>query len=156
MSDKPNGQGVSPDCRLAKHLIPIAIAIIHQDGKYLMQLRDNIPNIIYPGVWGLFGGHVEPGENPEAGLKRELIEEINYPVEQLTKFNSYNDHRYARHVFSCHLSVTIDSLELNEGDDFGLLTLAEIKNGFGYSPKNRELRALGDLPRQIILDFIAA
>ena len=141
--------------RPSQQPIPIAIAIIHQDGKYLMQLRDNIPNIIYPGVWGLFGGHVEPGENPEAGLKRELIEEINYPVKQLTKFNSYNDYRYARHVFYCHLSVTIDSLELNEGDDFGLLTLTEIKNGFGYSPKNQELRALGDLHRQIILDFIA-
>lgn len=41
--------------------ISVAIAIIHQDGKYLMQLRDDLPTIAYPGVWGFFGGHIEPG-----------------------------------------------------------------------------------------------
>ncbi|MEO0834695.1 MAG: NUDIX domain-containing protein [Cyanobacteria bacterium J06642_3] len=69
-----------------KSLTSIAVAIIYQDGKYLMQLRDDVPHIIHPGVWGFFGGHLEPGEEPEAGLKRELIEEINYHVEQVTLF----------------------------------------------------------------------
>lgn len=32
--------------------ISVAIAIIYQDGKYLMQLRDDLPTIAYPGVWG--------------------------------------------------------------------------------------------------------
>ena len=60
--------------------IPAAMAIIHQDDKYLMQLRDDIPNIVYPGVWGFFGGHLKSQENPEMGLKRELIEKINYSL----------------------------------------------------------------------------
>lgn len=30
----------------------------------------------YPGHWDLVGGHVEPGESPEAALSRELREEI--------------------------------------------------------------------------------
>jgi 8-oxo-dGTP diphosphatase len=30
----------------------------------------------YPGVWDLFGGHIEPGEQPEQTLIRELWEEL--------------------------------------------------------------------------------
>jgi len=53
-------------------MIFVALAILEQDGRFLMQLRDDIPTILYPGVWGLFGGHLEAGESPEIGLKREL------------------------------------------------------------------------------------
>ncbi len=136
--------------------IPVTMAIIHQDGKYLMQLRDDFPHILYPGVWGLFGGHLEPGEKPEAGLKRELIEEINYHVEQLTTFNCYADAQVMRYIFSCPLTVAIDQLELNEGWDLGLLTPQEIEHGYGYSQKADESRPLGDIHRQIMLDFIAS
>jgi len=30
----------------------------------------------YPGVWDIFGGHIEPGEQPEQTLIRELQEEL--------------------------------------------------------------------------------
>lgn len=139
-----------------KQPIPVTMAIIYQNGKYLMQLRDNIPNILYPGVWGLFGGHLDPGEEPEAGLKRELIEEINYSVEELTLFRAYGDRQYLRYLFSCPLNVSLEQLELNEGEDLNLLTLAEIENGHGYSPKAKKLKPLGNIHRQIMLDFIAA
>lgn len=140
---------------LTKQLTPVAIAIIYQNDKYLMQLRDNFPHIANPGVWGLFGGHIESGEDPEAGLKRELIEEINYPVEQLRGFRCYADNKVIRYVFSCPLVVSIDQLELNEGWDFGLLTIAEINSGYGYSQKSGQSKPLGAIHRQIMLDFIA-
>lgn len=135
--------------------IPVTMAIIYQNGKYLMQLRDDIPNILYPGVWGLFGGHLDPGEEPKAGLKRELIEEINYPVEQLSLFRAYGDRKYMRYLFSCPLNISLDRLELNEGEDLSLLTPSEIEQGYGYSPKADRLKPLGDIHRQIMLDFIA-
>jgi 8-oxo-dGTP diphosphatase len=134
----------------------VAIAVIYQNNKYLMQLRDNNPHIIHPGVWGLFGGHLEPGEEPEAGLRRELIEEINYPVQELTKFRCYTDQKIVRYVFSCPLIVAIDDLELNEGWDMSLLTLTEIQQGYGYSQKAGQLRPIADIHRQIMLDFIAS
>ena len=36
--------------------------IVLSDGKYLMQLRDDKPEIFFPDCWGLFGGGVEKGE----------------------------------------------------------------------------------------------
>ena len=135
--------------------IPVAMAIIYQEGKYLMQLRDNIPGILYPGVWGLFGGHLDPGENPEIGLKRELIEEINYEVEELTEFRCYGDDRIMRYMYSCPLLVPIEKLQLNEGWDLGLLTPQEIESGYGYSRRAGEKRSLGDIHRRMVLDFIA-
>ncbi len=46
----------------------VAMAILYREGKFLMQLRDDIPGILYPGLWGLFGGHLELDETPEVGL----------------------------------------------------------------------------------------
>ena len=133
----------------------VAMAIIHQDGKYLMQLRDDIAGIAYPGVWGLFGGHLEPKESPEAGLKRELIEEIGYSVHQLTKFRSMEMDLYVRHFFYCSLTVPVETLELNEGWDLKLLTKAEIERGKAYSLQAGANKFLGKIHRQILLDFIA-
>ena len=45
--------------------VEVALAMLHRDDRWLMQLRDEIPGIIAPGCWGLFGGHLDPGETPE-------------------------------------------------------------------------------------------
>lgn len=137
-------------------LISVAIAIIYQDGKYLMQLRDDIPTIAYPGVWGFFGGHIEPEEEPEIALKRELVEEINYLSPVLTKFRSSQTGNYIRHIFSSPLTIAVSELELNEGWDLKLLTPEEIHQGFAYSDKAIANKPLGDVHRQIMLDFMAS
>ena len=136
-------------------VISVAMAIIEQDGKYLMQLRDDIPSIVYPGVWGFFGGHIEPGESPEVAVKRELIEEINYHAPSLTKFCSIRAGSYLRHLFHCPLVVPLSDLELREGWDLKLLTPQEIERGFAYSQKAIAHKPLGDIHRQMMLDFLA-
>lgn len=136
--------------------ISVAIAIIHQDGKYLMQLRDDIPTIAYPGVWAFFGGHIEPGEEPEAALRRELKEEINYLSPTVRKFSSNQIGNYIRHVFSSPLTVSMSELNLKEGWDMKLLTPEEIQQGFAYSDIAIANKPLGDVHRQIMLDFIAS
>ncbi|MFC3229579.1 NUDIX domain-containing protein [Marinibaculum pumilum] len=56
---------------------PAVAALVRlADGRYLLQLRDDIPGIWYPDHWGLFGGAIEAGETPEQALVREVREEL--------------------------------------------------------------------------------
>ena len=55
-----------------------AAIILTEDGRYLLQLRDDIPRIYYPGHWGCFGGAIGPGETPIEALRRELEEELEF------------------------------------------------------------------------------
>jgi 8-oxo-dGTP pyrophosphatase MutT (NUDIX family) len=134
--------------------VEVAIAILPREGKFLMQLRDNIPTILYPGLWGLFGGHIEPGETPEVAVKREVLEEIGYAIEQPQKFGVYGDDRVLRYVFYAPLSVDISELNLQEGWDFGLITPAQIEVGNAYSAIAGEDRPLGAVHQQIMMDFM--
>lgn len=66
-------------------------AIILVDGEgYLLQYRDDLPEIWYPDHWGCFGGAMEPGETPEAALQRELEEELDCGPRAMRRFASLN------------------------------------------------------------------
>ena len=135
--------------------VQVAMAILYQDEKFLMQLRDDIPGILYPGCWGLFGGHLEPGETPEAGLKREVEEEINYTLISPLKLGCYNDEKVIRHIYYAPLKIPVEALTLNEGWDLDLVSLQDIYRGSCYARKARQERPLGDIHQHILLDFVA-
>ncbi|NJL80114.1 MAG: NUDIX domain-containing protein [Richelia sp. RM2_1_2] len=133
----------------------VAIAILYRDNKFLMQLRDNIPTIVYPGYWAFFGGHIEPGETPEVAVRREVLEEINYTLPaKIDQFGCYKSETAVRHVFHAPLEVDLNQLVLAEGWDMGLLTPEDIRNGCCYSSVAKEVRPLGSVHQQILLDFM--
>lgn len=138
-----------------KNLTPVALAILFREGRFLMQLRDNIPNIAYPGHWGLFGGHLESEETPEIGLERELFEEINFIPETFAPFRSFADERIFRYVYYARLSVPVEKLILNEGWDLDLLGLDDIRRGNLYSHQAQASKPLGAIHQKILLDFLA-
>lgn len=134
----------------------VAIAILHQRGRYLMQLRDDIPGIVYPGEWTFFGGHVEPGEDIEQAIFRELYEEIRYvpPSVKLFAREVYPD--FIRNVFHAPLVVELEALQQCEGWDMALWTPEEVREGKRFSENARQVRAIGQPHQRVLLKYIEA
>jgi ADP-ribose pyrophosphatase YjhB (NUDIX family) len=65
-----------------KKIVPVAIAIIHKENKYLLTERKGKDPDDMPGgrVWHFPGGAVEFGEKIEDSLKREIQEELNLSI----------------------------------------------------------------------------
>jgi 8-oxo-dGTP diphosphatase len=98
--------------------------ISRSDGKFLFQLRSkNDDN--YPRKWGIFGGHLRKGENPLAGIKRELNEELG-----LRNFNprlAYSFWTPNRYFYVYDLSISRNiRLRLSDGDAYGWFTRKEL------------------------------
>jgi 8-oxo-dGTP pyrophosphatase MutT (NUDIX family) len=53
-----------------------AVAILHVDGTFVLQHRDDKPGIPLPGHWSLFGGEIDPGKNAHQAIRREIHEEL--------------------------------------------------------------------------------
>ena len=62
--------------------------LLDEHGRYLTQIRDEIPGILHPGALGLFGGAVEPGETADQAMRRELAEEIGFVPDDLAFWRS--------------------------------------------------------------------
>ncbi|HWP27154.1 MAG TPA: NUDIX hydrolase [Xanthobacteraceae bacterium] len=111
-----------------------AALILMGSDRYLMQLRDQKPGIFYPGHWGLFGGAIEPGESPEAAVRRELKEELGLAASDVRfatefTFTLGRFGRVTRHFFSIAVDADAQqSLRLREGTAMRLFTAVEILN----------------------------
>ncbi|MGB3294662.1 MAG: NUDIX hydrolase [Phormidesmis sp.] len=134
--------------------VEVTLAILYREGGFLMQLRDDFPHIVYPGYWGFFGGHIEPGEDADTGMRRELLEELGYVPPQLTLFQEKFDGKIRRYYYHGELTVPVSELQLNEGQDLGLCSVAEILTGEKYSEKLGEMRSLGKPHQQALITFI--
>lgn len=64
----------------------VAALIVTADGRYLLQHRDDVPGIWFPGHWSLFGGLIDEGETPEQAVRRELWEELKFQPRGLRYF----------------------------------------------------------------------
>ena len=119
----------------------VALAMLHREGRWLLQLRDDVDTIIYPGHWGLFGGHLEAGETPMEAVMRELNEEICWTPQSPPRhwFSNNNGTRMV-HVFRGTLDVSIDALQLLEGQDLRLTSLEEMESGRVWSEHKKEER----------------
>ncbi len=57
-------------------MLQFAHSLLLVNGRYVLQLRDDRPDIAAPGLWALFGGSVEQGEEPRQAVLREVEEEL--------------------------------------------------------------------------------
>lgn len=118
-------------------LVPGAAAaalMVTPDQCYLLQHRDPLPGIFFPGFWGCFGGALEPGETPEQAMRRELQEELSYSPRTITEFATLGlDFRFAglaripRIFFEIPIEAEdVDTMVLAEGQDLALVPGREI------------------------------
>jgi len=135
-------------------IVEVAMAILHRDGQFLMQLRDDFEHIVHPGCWAFFGGHLEPGEAIISGVQRELAEELGYVPPKLSLFQQNEDDTKRRYYYHGALTVPLEALQLNEGQDFALCSPADIEKGEKYSTRLGEVRSLGKPHQEMLLAFI--
>ncbi len=58
----------------------IGFAIVNPHGDILLQLREDKPELPYPGHWVVPGGGIEEGETPVGTAQREMREELHLSV----------------------------------------------------------------------------
>jgi 8-oxo-dGTP pyrophosphatase MutT (NUDIX family) len=90
MADALLEQLAAPVSRPLRPADAVAALLVHEDGRYIMQLRDAKPSIFYPGHWGCFGGAVEPGEDTAVAMRRELEEELEFTAGELRRFSQFD------------------------------------------------------------------
>ncbi len=93
------------------------VAILLNDaGQVLLQLRDDRPDVRFPGHWNMPGGMLEPGETLEEALRRELWEELAYRVGEVEKYGvAISPYRTLIHVFVARIHEPVEKLVLGEG-----------------------------------------
>ncbi len=115
----------------------VAAIIKNPSNYYLLQLRDPVNGIFYPGHWGLFGGGVEKRDSDAKDcIIRELEEEINvsFSRENIVEFTNFTfDFSFAnrgilyRTYFEMQISQEqINNIKLGEGSDYGFFHINEI------------------------------
>lgn len=67
---------------MGNEAVPAAamLIVVTEDGRLLLHLRDDRPEVVHPGCWAGFGGALEPGETPLEGVRREMLEETGIAV----------------------------------------------------------------------------
>ncbi|HYM34991.1 MAG TPA: NUDIX domain-containing protein, partial [Steroidobacteraceae bacterium] len=74
----------------------VSALMVTADSRYLLQHRDDRPDIFFPNYWGNFGGAVERGETKEEALRREIREELEFEVKQFEYFGTLDmDFKFA-------------------------------------------------------------
>ncbi|MDX2140360.1 MAG: NUDIX hydrolase [Chloroflexota bacterium] len=108
------------------------VILYSDDGRVLLQQRDDKPTIPYPGCWTFFGGALEAGETADEAIQRELMEELT--LEQtLTFWYDYEcpvrtipgEVVTRNFMYVGRLTRSLDSLVLLEGQAMKLFTAEE-------------------------------
>jgi 8-oxo-dGTP diphosphatase len=132
----------------------VSALLVNCEGRVLLQQRDHTPGIRFPGCWSTFGGGVEPGETPDAAMRRELLEELT--LEAVPEMRLWKVVQQALtvdsapvlleiYVYVGRLDVDAAALAIHEGQAaryLGLDDLDGLPFAFGFELLFREFFAM--------------
>jgi 8-oxo-dGTP diphosphatase len=92
-----------------------SIILRNSNNQVLLFLRDNKPEIPYPNLWDIPGGHVEAGETPEETIVREMLEEIETDVTACRRHAIYDFPDRIEYIYLMDFDAAAETIPLHEG-----------------------------------------
>jgi 8-oxo-dGTP diphosphatase len=105
-----------------------SIIFVNDEKQVLLFLRDDRPDIPYPNMWDVPGGHVDDGETPEQCIVREMKEEMELNLENFQLFSVMEFTDRVEYTFWKKENLNIEKINLHEGQQIKWFTESEIKN----------------------------
>lgn len=127
------------------------IFLARTTGRLLLPLRSAM--VLQPGTWGVWGGAIDSGENPQEAVKREASEEVGFKgiIEKLIPLYVYHDLKTG---FKYHNFLAIVDDEFNPHLNWETERYKWVEFGDWPSPLHFGLKALlqnsGDEIKRIV------
>lgn len=109
---------------LMTHRYKTARCILYRENRFLLAIH----NRFWAGSrrWGLPGGQIEWGESPHTAAARELEEELQVYLPELTEVGAYPYKRAMHMVFAAPLTHDIEDFDDGELLEIGWFSEAEV------------------------------
>lgn len=108
-------------------IIPVLAAIVYNAQKEVL-IAQRKPGLGNAGKWEFPGGKINIGESPEAGLKREIMEEMGAEIEVICPYHIVN-HAIDQHsiLLLAYLAVLRDEIQcLNDHSDIQWVKISRL------------------------------
>jgi NADH pyrophosphatase NudC (nudix superfamily) len=98
-----------------RNRLAASIILYNRDGDFLLHLRDNKPEILFPNYWGLLGDFVNEFESPDRAIVRVVKEKIGFDLKSFNLFSCYNWKWFNVFVYGGLIDVPIQKFNVKDG-----------------------------------------
>ena len=120
----------------------VGAVIVDELNRVLLQKRDSIDSIWFPGFWGFFGGGCDDGEDPKRALYREIMEELQVQLQDSDFFFKWSFSCSAlgggereRSFYIVKFSEDmVNSINLKEGVDYKFFSIQNLPSPLDIVP----------------------
>jgi len=109
--------------------------VFYAESTGRLNLQHRGPNVNEPNTWGTWGGRLEPGEDPEEALRREVQEESGYHgTLRLIPLNVFKEKDFSYHNYLIVIPKEFDPIHSweTQGDVWCKLATLPSPLHFGF------------------------